>query len=364
MASDMQTYLINQIKKQGPMTLGNFIERAMTHPQLGYYASESTHPIGKKGDFITAPEVSQMFGEMIGAWIIDVWEQMGGDEITLIECGPGRGTLMADIMRVFKAMPALTQKVHIRFIETSKSLQEAQKNAVQEYIDLKRVSWGESLSEQKGPCIIIGNEFLDALPIEQVIRKNGKWYQRTVDFAPEEDRFFSYGEQAMDLELIQYLPPHVKDNEIYEISPARNKFIKDCLRIINNDSGVALFIDYGHDKTHCGDTLQAVRKHEYTDVLGDVGKSDITSHIDFESLCEVIKKHDTHCEPVTTQRYFLRKLGIEHRAQTLKASAKDRNNDINSDLDRLVGRKQMGDLFKVLCFYSKKSASAVKPNGF
>ncbi len=365
MANDLQAYLIDQIKQQGPMALGTFIKNAMMHSRFGYYANESTHPIGRQGDFITAPEVSQMFGEMIGAWIIDTWEQMGGGKITLIECGPGRGTLMADILRVTQKIPEFIQKVHLQFVETSKSLRKAQKRAVQDYISPKRVSWSEALSQQKGTCIIIGNEFLDALPIEQVVRRGGEWYQQTIELAPkEEDGVFCFGEKLVDGTLFPFLPPHAQNDEVYEVSPARIRFIEDCLRIIKDDGGVALFIDYGHDKTHFGDTLQAVRKHEYTDILGGVGKTDITSHIDFESLSRIVKKNNVHCEPVVTQGEFLKRLGIEHRAQALRVVAKDKSEDIDVALDRLIYHKQMGGLFKVLCFYSEKNGYVLKPSGF
>lgn len=365
MANNLQAYLIEQIKNQGPMTLGKFIENTMTHSRFGYYSSKSVHPIGKQGDFVTAPEVSQMFGEMIGTWVIDLWQQMGSDEITLIECGPGRGTLMADILRVARQIPKFTQKVRIRLVETSKSLQEAQKKAVQGYIDPERLSWSASLSEQKDACIIIGNEFLDALPIEQVTRRNGEWFQRTVEFASEEEeRVFCFGKQVMDTALLSFLPTHAQDNQVYEISPARIGFIKDCLRIMEKCVGVSLFIDYGHDKTHLGDTLQAVKNHKYTHVLEDVGKSDITSHVDFEPLNKTVREHGSYCEPIVSQGKFLKGLGIEYRARALKAAAKDKSQDIDIALDRLIGRKQMGDLFKVLCFYSEKNGITLKPSGF
>lgn len=361
MANDLHDYLVEQIKIQGPMTLGKFIENAMTHPQFGYYSSESIYPIGKQGDFITAPEVSQMFGEMIGAWVIDLWRQMGGCEITLLECGPGRGALMADILRVAHKIPEFTQRVNVKFVETSKSLREAQKSVVQEYIDLERVSWSTSLCEQENACIIIGNEFLDALPIEQVIRRNGAWYQRTIE---QEGDSFCFGDQIVDETLEPFLPNHAQDNEVYEISPARIGFIRSCLRIMDKSSGVALLIDYGYNKTHFGDTLQSVKNHTYARVLDDVGESDITSHVDFEPLIKTVRDHGGYCEQIISQGKFLKVLGIECRARALKTSAEDKSQDIDMALDRLVGPTQMGDLFKVMCFHSEKSGSTIKPSGF
>ena len=361
MDNDLQAYLVEKIKKDGPIPLSVFIETAMTHPELGYYASNSVYPIGKYGDFITAPEVSQMFGEIVGAWVIDIWQQMGGKEITLIECGPGRGVLMADILRVARKASDFLQKVHIRFIETSKTLKNSQKKAIENYINLRQVSWNTSFANCKGPCIILGNEFLDALSIEQVTQKNKKWFQRIIKLAPkEESRAFCFDEQIMEEGLAPFLPSYVRDNKIYEISPARIRFIEDCSRIIKQGTGVALFIDYGHVKTHYGDTLQAVKDHHYAHVLEDIGKSDITSHVDFESLSKVVKSQGLEVMLVKTQGQFLKNLGIEHRAHVLKTVAKKQSAEIDIALSRLVGHKQMGDLFKVLCFYKGN----FKPAGF
>lgn len=359
MANDLQIHLIEHIKKHGPIPLGKFIEIAMTHPQFGYYSSESVYPIGKQGDFVTSPEISQMFGEMIGVWVIDIWSQMGEEEITLIECGPGQGTLMADILRVARKIPDFLKKVQIRFIEASKALKKIQNKAIEKYINPKQISWSNSISNPKGACIILGNEFLDALPIEQVIRKNGKWHQRVIDLTPEEKTFY-FSTQIMSPELKPFLPKHACDNEIYEISPERIRFTKECLRITKEHSSVALFIDYGHNKSHYGDTLQAVRKHEYTHILEDIGKSDITTHVDFESLVRVIKQQGVRCKPIITQGHFLEKLGIKHRAQALRMISDAHSEEIDMALDRLISPKQMGDLFKVLCFYSGN----IKPAGF
>ncbi|MFP4097919.1 MAG: class I SAM-dependent methyltransferase [Alphaproteobacteria bacterium] len=365
--------LIEYIRKKGAMPLGKFIDTAMTHERFGYYRSAHSHPLGASGDFITAPEISQMFGEMIAAWIIDLWQQMGRRKIRLIECGPGRGTLMADILRIGQKVPEFHNQVQIRLIETSRALKEIQKDTLEPYRSTVHIQWHESLSQieaQKGHfCVIIGNEFLDALPIEQLIRRNGIWKQRTIDVDTKDNcTRLCFVEKKMDSDLHGYLPPHARDNEIYEISPQRIEYIKNCFDLIKQSAGAALFIDYGHTQTSPGDTLQAISKHRFSDVLEKAGRSDITAHVDFAALERCIKEAGGACKPVITQRAFLRNIGIEHRACALKEAAdqQGKNNaaDIQNDLERLIAPAQMGELFKVFCFYSDKNAAGFDPCGF
>lgn len=315
------------------MKLSAFVQRAIKE----YYAGAD--PFGKQGDFITAPEISQMFGEMIGVWITDIWLQTGSPAINIIEFGPGRGTLMSDILRVTsKSIPA-----EIYLIETSQNLINTQKQMLSEYT----VNWVDSLSdiETQKPSIILGNEFLDALPIEQLMRTDKGWQMRMVEEG-------GYSWKPAEKELTELLPPKTESNVIYEISPARIDFIKTCEEHINNCGGAGLFIDYGYTRSHHGDTLQAIKNHEYVDVIENAGKADITSHVDFDALTREIElpKH------INNQRLFLQSLGIEQRATILS-----KQKDVSADLNRLVSHKEMGDLFKVLCFYKGED---IKPSGF
>lgn len=315
------------------MKLGAFMQRAISE----YYAGAD--PFGEKGDFITAPEISQMFGEMIGIWITDLWMQMGKPNLNIIEFGPGRGTLMTDIARV----TSKSIKAQIYLIETSPSLIEKQKTMLADYAP----RWVSDLSEieNANPSIIIGNEFLDALPIEQLMRTDQGWQMRTV-----EEGVFNWINAEDDLKAL--LPSKTESNEIYELSPARIKAIKQFESFIAEKGGAALFIDYGYTKSHHGDTLQAVKNHKFVDLLEYAGTADITSHVDFDALARAIDlpKH------ITNQRLFLMTMGIEHRAAALS-----KHKDVSTDLNRLIANDQMGDLFKVLCFYSDMN---IKPAGF
>ncbi len=327
-----------------PMSLGEFITHALIHPQYGYYMNRD--PLGAKGDFITAPEVSQIFGEIIGAWIADIWIQMGSPKsFNLIEVGAGRGTMMADMLRVCRAVDGFLDAAQIRIIETSDVLQEKQRDALRGHA----VTWHDNIEDMSvdKPCIILGNEFLDALPIEQLRRGSNGWEKRVVSVNDNGTLAFSWG--SPENGLLDYLPPKTVSNEIYEVAPVRNDFIKACDYMVKANGGAALFIDYGYTKSHYGDTLQAVKNHSFVNVLGDVGNCDITSHIDFEALSSCCSSKTK----TTTQRNFLMSLGIEYRANAVNAKSED--------LERLIGKDQMGDLFKVMCLYDHKH---INPAGF
>lgn len=359
MLNPLELHLKRLVEAQGPMALGAFIECALIHPEYGYYTQ--SNPFGKTGDFITAPDISQTFGEILGAWVIDIWNQMERPAVVnLIECGPGRGTLMVDMARMFRQFPNLTKAVHIRLIETQGEQRKAQEKALESV----NVSWHEDISDvpDDNPCIIIGNEFLDALPIEQLKRGKSGWQKRYVHFSKEENTFI-YEWKNADKGLLEHLPSITESNKIYEVSPARSRFIQQCAERIKRHTGAALFIDYGHIKSHHGDTLQAVKNHAYSKVLRDIGKSDITSHVDFDALARCLSARGVKVMPIISQGPFLLRLGIQHRLKALQKSAPsiDVSQELHDGVDRLVSPKEMGELFKVLCFYDENN---IKPCGF
>ncbi len=330
----MPNELEQWIAARCPMGLGEFITHALTHPQHGYYINRD--PLGAAGDFTTAPEISQMFGEIIGAWVIDIWVQMGKpSSFNLIEAGAGRGTLMADIMRISGVAHGFAEAVQIRLIEASPLLKAKQATALGGY----EVSWYDAVSDidVDKPCVILGNEFIDALPIEQLRRGADGWQKRVITV---DDNSLAFGWVKAENELVKLLPQKTVSNEIYEVAPIRNDFINQCASLLKNNGGAALFIDYGYAKSHHGDTFQAVKNHSFTGVLEDVGSNDITAHVDFDALSRGL---DMNVSKIVTQASFLKSLGIEHRAAAIKAS--------DTDLQRLIGRSEMGDLFKVICFY-------------
>ncbi|MBI1301783.1 MAG: SAM-dependent methyltransferase [Alphaproteobacteria bacterium] len=335
MPEPLKQFLIQEIEKNGAISLGAFMAHALSHPLFGYYMTRD--PFGVDGDFTTAPEISQLFGEMIGAWVVDIWTQAGQPEFDLIEFGPGRGTLMLDILRVAQAAPEFLDKARIRLLECSPVLRKIQEKVLQDF----NVEWHNDLSTISGDrfCLMLGNEFLDALPIEQLKRSTEGWQQRFVDVKAGALVFVW---NAADEELVGMLPNKTESLEIYEVSPARCSFVQECAARVKN-GGAALFIDYGHIKSHHGDTLQAVQRHKFVNVLETVGQADLTAHVDFEALLRRLDK--VYLKSVIPQGKFLQNLGIDYRLNALKSK------DLVAGYKRLVRSDQMGDLFKVLCFY-------------
>ena len=320
------TALADIIKKHitihGPMDVGTFMNLALGHPEHGYYMKQD--PFGEAGDFTTAPEISQMFGEMIGAWTADLWMKMGEPEaFTLLECGPGRGTLMADIMRSVKMVSGFQDAAQIHLLETSPVLKDKQAQVLGEY----EPQFHETLEHipDDQPLIVIANEFLDALPIRQFI--GGK--ERYVMVGPDDQLTFS------------------GLGEVQEVAPVRDNVVRAIAALLKNAGGAALFIDYGHAKTAPGDTLQALYKHEYCSVFEHIGDADITAHVDFEAVRLAADEVEVY-GPVE-QGAFLQALGIGIRAQALmQAADEDQRTDIETALHRLIAPDQMGSLFKVI----------------
>lgn len=369
MHKKLEAFLTDHIRDSGPIDLSDFIDLALTHPQFGYYRHRD--PLGCAGDFTTAPEVSQIFGEMVAVWIIDVWLQMDRPTFNLIEFGPGRGTLMSDIIRVGRGFEGFIDAAHIRFIEVSETLKIQQKEAMREV----QISWHDDLSSMPTdqPAIIIGNEFLDVLAIEQLKRTDKGWTKCVVN--QNKQGGFVYDWVKAGDELQGYLPDHTISNEIYEVSPARHVFMQQCAEFLKQSGGAGLFIDYGHTVSHHGDTFQAIHKHEFVHPLQQAGLCDLTSHVDFQPLRKIMHDLDIQSPECVTQGAFLNALGLGQRVEALKEYALNMKatdaeqeeradkflNDLQSSSDRLVNTDQMGDLFKVMCFYAGYD---LKPAGF
>ena len=306
------------------MSVGQFMSLALGHPEHGYYMKRD--PFGRDGDFITAPEVSQLFGEMLGAWVADIWMQMGKPEkLALLECGPGRGTLMADIMRSTKRVEGFHDAVCVHLLEISPALKEKQGKALSVY----KPQWHETLESVPNDMalIVIANEFLDALPFRQ--------------YVGESERMI-----ALDGETLVFVP---EEGDVVEDSPEREAFVKEVTMRLRAQGGAALFIDYGHVNTGEGDTFQAVKGHEYVDVFSDIGDADLTSHVDFAALAAGA---DINVGGPVTQGGFLKALGIETRAAMLKQKASvQQEEQIEKGLHRLIDSDQMGLLFKVIGFW-------------
>lgn len=345
-ASAIEPLIAARIEAEGPISVADFMDMALGHPEHGYYISRPS--VGAEGDFVTAPEISQMFGEMIGAWLVDAWMQMGQPEtVRLVELGPGRGTLMTDILRAAGSWPAFRAAVSLHLIETSPRLRQAQFEALKDY----HPTWHDVLAEvpADAPCLIVANEFLDALPIHQFEKAGGRWMERRVAHDKAAGRFFfTLAQPGFDVAGV--MPPNflaAPDGSVFEISPATLTIAEQiCARV--EQGGAALLIDYGHVEPSLGDTLQAVSRHAYADPLAEPGLRDITAHVDFGTI-KVLSQPRARVHGPVGQGAFLASLGIAARAEQLRARATDKQKkDILSALHRLTAASEMGALFKVM----------------
>lgn len=334
----------------GPISVADYMQLALAHPDHGYYRTRD--PLGSQGDFITAPEISQMFGELIGIWCAHVWGLIGTpNPIRLVELGPGRGTLMADALRACRKVAArFTEAAEVHLIETSPVLRAAQRTALPGV----NVTWHDTLNTlpEDGPILVIGNEFLDALPIHQLVRTAEGWRERQVTL--DDQGRLTYAIDAHPSPLMALLDPSASaamtaEGSITEISPAVRGFAAGLGQRIARQGGAALLIDYGYSGPATGDSLQAIRQHRYHPVLADPGEADLTAHVDFAAVASAAEQAGARAHGPVEQGAFLRRLGIVERSDMLmRASDGPGREDIARALHRLIGSDQMGQLFKVL----------------
>ncbi|MCK6418250.1 MAG: SAM-dependent methyltransferase [Alphaproteobacteria bacterium] len=332
-AAPLKEHIIQKIKAEGPISVAEYMDLALAHPEYGYYR-RAHDPLGAGGDFTTAPEISQMFGEVIGAWAADVWLRLGSPpRFTFLECGPGRGTLMADALRATRGVKGFHDAARVTLMEINPHLRALQKQALKQYDPC----WIESFDTvtEVQPLVLIANEFLDALPTEQYVRDanavQGPWRQRRIGYDPTRGLHF------------------IDSGEIREDSPARVDFIRTVAQRLKKTTGAALFIDYGYVQAAAGDTLQALAGHQMVDVLDNPGHADLTTHVDFAALVAAVSNCGAGTSGPLTQGEFLKTLGIEMRAAMLcKNATAQQIVEIHQALHRLVDPAEMGNLFKVL----------------
>nr|WP_298471816.1 SAM-dependent methyltransferase [uncultured Erythrobacter sp.] len=303
-----------------------------------YYASRD--PLGEEGDFITAPEVSQMFGELVGLWLADLWVKMGqSDNIHYVELGPGRGTLTKDVLR---AASKYGFDPHLHFVEGSIELRKIQRQAfpaVRFHNDLS------TLPEDR-PLLIVANEFFDALPVHQLVRSAQGWHERMVGL--DDDRFvFVAGDKPMD-SVVPTSWKNASQGSMIETSPAAATVMAEIAQRLTNQGGAALIMDYGPTELRAGSTLQALKKHKKVDPLTHPGEADLTAHVDFEMLQEVAAKNGADVMGLQMQGEWLRQMGIDVRHEALKRKSPGEADKLDRQYDRLVADDQMGALFKVL----------------
>jgi SAM-dependent MidA family methyltransferase len=332
------------IAVEGPITVERYMALALGHPTLGYYMTRD--PLGAAGDFTTSPEISQMFGELVGLWAVETWSLMGcPSQLRLVELGPGRGTLMADTLRASRVMPGFTNAVAVHLVETSPVLREAQARALKN--SGAAISWHSRLDEiPSGPAIVIANEFFDALPIRQFVRGERGWYERVIGL--DGDGQFRFGVAPDPLPRLNAAG---NPGDILEVNEAGLTFAHDLASRLVRQGGAALIIDYGHLRSGPGDTLQAVCRHAFADPLAEPGLADLTAHVDFAALARVAGDTGASLHGPVLQGGFLRALGIEARAERLKRSATPGQAEaVEAALQRLTGPGPggMGELFKVI----------------
>ncbi|PKA41196.1 class I SAM-dependent methyltransferase [Rhizobium sullae] len=338
------------IQANGPISVTDYFSLCLADPEYGYYRTRE--PFGRSGDFVTAPEVSQLFGEMIGVFVVHAWQRHGTPSgVRLVEIGAGRGTMMADMLRVIERLaPPLFENMTVHLVETSERLRDIQQQTLVAHGG--KISWHFDFEEvPPGFTLIAANELFDAIPIRQFVKTSTGFRERMVGLDADGELAFAAGIASIDPALLPESPQAVPAGTLFEISPARQAVMITICDRLRAFGGTALAIDYGHLVTGFGDTLQAVRMHEFDPPLAHPGEADLTSHVDFEDLAKTAVAAGLHLNGALHQGDFLIGLGILERAAALGRDREPRTQQIiQSAVDRLAGSGEgrMGELFKVM----------------
>jgi SAM-dependent MidA family methyltransferase len=345
----LETRIREEIRRSGPISVERYMALCLFDADFGYYTTRE--PFGASGDFTTAPEISQMFGEMLAAWWVSARQAMNLPDMALVEIGPGRGTMMQDMLRTIGSLnDGALPEAHL--VEASPRLTQAQK------VTLKHaganIFWHAGLETlPNAPLGAFANELFDAIPIAQYVKTNTGWFERVVRIGKEERLEFVVGGNRLDDPLLPAGHTAQPTGRIFEASPGRAAMLRSLASQINRHGGFALFIDYGHAQPGFGDTLQAVKSQKYAGVFDHPGESDLTSHVDFAALAEAARKEGVFASEIMNQGEFLSLCGIEARAARLKsAGSGEAARAVDAALHRLTGDSEMGSLFRVLCVSS------------
>ena len=379
-ASPLLAILRARIEREGPLPVDAYMRTCLAHPEHGYWRSAES--IGTGGDFITAPEISQVFGELIGVWCAVVWQSMGSPApMRLVELGPGRGTLMRDALRAARSVPPFLAAATVHLIETSAPLRAIQQRTLgsnpvvslsnhgdapaavlrqaQDEGGMRRpvpIEWHEAIGEvPEGPAIVIANEFLDALPIRQLVFADGAWHERVVDVDASGALQFAVGPRAAG--GTEELATSPRPGAIVELRAGEDELLAQLAG--RGSPLVALFIDYGPALPATGDTLQAVRRHAWVDPLSRPGRTDLTAHVQFARLAGKARAAGLVADGPVTQAQFLGRLGVAERAARLMAANPTQAGDIEAGVQRLISPTGMGELFKVMAVRSQSLLPAI-----
>jgi NADH dehydrogenase [ubiquinone] 1 alpha subcomplex assembly factor 7 len=347
--SPLESEIRRLISLAGPMPVSEFMGLCLGHPKHGYYMTHD--PFGSEGDFTTSPEISQMFGELLGLWAAAVWRQMGAPaDVRLIELGPGRGSMMLDMLRAAHVMPDFRRAIAVHLVETSPALLQRQKQTLGN-IDVS-VLWHDALADvPDGPAIIVANEFFDALPVNQAVKQPDGWHERVIGVTPNNN--LGFGVASLPLRFFeQTLPPQVRMAEVGSIYEWRaDTHVLEVGRRVARGGGGALIIDYGHVDGMVGDTFQALQGQRRANPLAAPGLADVTAHVDFQALGIAAESIGARVHGPVDQATLLRRLGIEQRAINLKKVAPpDKAAAVDVALGRLTagGSTGMGAMFKAI----------------
>ncbi len=347
------------VRLNGPMSVFDYMGLCLGDPEHGYYMARE--PFGEAGDFVTAPEVSQMFGEMIGAFVVETWERLGRPApFNLVEFGPGRGTLMADLLRVARRVPAFFAAARLHLVETSPRLRA--KQAATLAGQPLRPTWHDRHDTlPPGPVLIVANEFFDALPIRQFEFRDGRWHERMVGLDDTGGLAFGLGTTALPPGTVPAEAGEPTEGAIVEVSPVGVEIMAALARRVVADRGLLLAVDYGYSGPAFGDTFQAIRAHTHVDTLGRPGEADLTAHVDFTALARAAARAGAATHGPVEQGDFLLALGLAERAGRLGADKDEATRaDLVSQVTRLVAPEEMGSLFKVLAV----TPPGIAPPGF
>jgi SAM-dependent MidA family methyltransferase len=348
-----------QIAAEGPMTVAQYMTACLHEPQGGYYATRPA--LGEGGDFVTAPLVSQMFGELIGLWAAEVWSRLGRpSRVLLVEAGPGDGTMMSDALRAARLEPAFLAAADLYLIETSPVLARAQARTLA--AAPLSPTWAPALADlpDDAPLILIANELLDCLPARQFVRTESGWAERMVGLDADSALAFGLAVRPLDAVMAQALPD-APLGAVVELSSAQEAFAAELGARIARFGGAALLIDYGRDAFEIGDTLQALKRHRKVSPLETPGEADLTVHADFPAVARAARAAGAEVSAIIGQGKFLVRLGLHARTDALARSRPDRAESLQSQLARLTAEDQMGSLFKAMAVYAPPG---LEPPGF